>query len=229
MKGAIMQPYFFPYIGYYQLAYAVEKFVFLDDVNYIKKGYINRNSILSQGNRFDFSIPVEKISQNRKIHEHNYTGDFSKFLSMLENSYKKSPHFDTAMPLIEHIVLDRNLNVAEKNSKSLIDVFGYLKIHRNFLFSSQIDENPDEKGQNRILKICKKTGITQYRNAIGGQSLYDASTFRASNIELKFIQSHATTYPQGHPDFIANLSMIDMLMNCNKSELENALNKYSLI
>lgn len=229
MRGAIMQPYFFPYIGYYQLAYGVEKFIFLDDVNYIKKGYVNRNSILFNKEKFYFSIPVEKISQNRKINEHNYTGDFLKFLNLIENAYKKSPNFHTIMPLIEDIALDQNLNVAEKNSKSLIDVFSYLDIDRDFLFSSKIDPLPKEKGEERILTLCKKSNINKYINAFGGQSLYDIQNFKNSKIELKFIKSNIPAYSQGCDNFIENLSIIDILMNCDKKETRELLEQYSLI
>lgn len=229
MRGAIMQPYFFPYIGYYQLAYAAEKFIFLDDVNYIKKGYINRNSILLNGNKFDFSVPVEKVSQNRKINEHNYINNFSDFLLLIENAYKKMPQFNQVMPLIEEIVLDENLNVAQKNSRSLSAVFRYLDLHREFIFSSDIDQAHKDKGQTRILTLCKKTNIDQYRNAIGGQSLYEAKAFENENIELKFTKSNTSKYDQGSQEFIGNLSIIDVLMHCEKSTVIKLFEDYTLI
>lgn len=229
MRGSIMQPYFFPYIGYYQLAYATEKFIFLDDVNYIKKGYINRNSIILNKKKFDFSVPVEKVSQNRKINDHSYTNNHSYFLTLIENAYKKSPQFNRVIPLIEEVVHDENLNVAHKNSKSLINVFKYLNIHREFIFSSEIDKPHEKKGQDRIIALCKKTNIDQYRNAIGGQSLYEAKAFETENIELKFMQSKNLKYNQGVQEFVENLSIIDVLMHCEKEEVINLLKGYILI
>lgn len=229
MKGAIMQPYFFPYIGYYQLAYEVEKFVFLDDVNYIKKGFINRNSILLQGKRHEFTVPVAKISQNRTIHEHFYTGEFAGFLKLIEQAYLKAPFFDGVMPLVESVVLDTETNVAQKNAKSLTSVFAYLGIEREFLFSSEVALDDEKKGQGRILTLCQKLGIDQYRNAIGGQSLYDATAFRNDGIELKFIQSDILPYAQGKGEFVSHLSIIDILMHCDKHSVLQHLSSYSLV
>lgn len=229
MNGAIMQPYFFPYIGYYQLAYEVEKFVFLDDVNYIKKGYINRNSILLNGIRHDFSVPVSKISQNRTIRSHEYNGDFSRFLKMLEQNYKKAPHFNTVISLIKEVVLDSNNNVAHKNAQSIILILDYLGVSRQFLFSSEIELEEDCKGQNRILALCKKLGFDEYRNAIGGQDLYSRETFGAVGINLKFIQSNICPYPQFKHEFVSHLSIIDLLMHCDKQTIKSQLYNYSLL
>lgn len=229
MRGAIMQPYFFPYIGYYQLAYEVEKFVFLDDVNYIKKGYINRNAILLHGKRHEFSVPVSKISQNRAIRLHDYTGNYSDFVRLIEQAYKKAPLFDMVMPLVKGVVLDAETNVARKNAKSLVDVFAYLGLERKFLFSSDVELDSDPKGQERILALCKNLRISQYRNAIGGQALYNAQSFNAMGIDLKFIQAGIQPYPQGRHDFVSHLSMIDVLMHCDKASVLRQLSNYSLV
>ncbi len=229
MKGAIMQPYFFPYIGYYQLAYEVEKFVFLDDVNYIKKGYINRNSLLINGARHNFSIPISKISQNRTIRMHEYTGDFSSFIKLVEQNYKKAPYFQIIMPLVERVVSDPNNNVAYKNAKSIISIFDYLGISRDFVFSSSIEIKKNLKGEDRIISICKKLDFNKYRNAIGGQNLYNRNTFNTENIDLKFIQHNTQPYPQGKHDFVSNLSIIDALMHCDKQNIINLLKTYKLL
>lgn len=229
MRGAIMQPYFFPYIGYYQLAHEVERFVFLDDVNYIKKGFINRNAILLQNERHEFSVPAEKISQNRAINKHNYTGEFSKFLSLIWQAYKKAPFFEQVMPLIESVVREGDNNVARKNAKSLTTVFSYLGIEREYIFSSDIALEAENKGQDRILALCKKLNINQYRNAIGGQSLYDSAAFQPVGIELKFIRSNINSYPQGIDEFVSHLSIIDVLMHCSKQDVIRQLSDYSLI
>lgn len=229
MKGAIMQPYFFPYIGYYQLAYEVEKFVFLDDVNYIKKGYINRNSMLLGGSRHDFSLPVSKISQNRLIVEHNYIGDFSGFLRLVERAYKNAPCFSAVMPLIERVALDTELNVARKNAESITIVFDYLGLHRDFLFSSNVELPAGIKGQERILRLCQELGICKYRNAIGGKAIYSREDFSAAGIELFFVKSEIQPYFQDKHNFISHLSMIDVLMHCSKESVVAMLADYSLV
>lgn len=224
-----MQPYFFPYIGYYQLVFSAENFVFLDDANYIKQGYINRNSILLNCKVQNFSLPVSGISSFRKINEHAYIDNFSKFLKMIELAYKKSPFFDQAMPIIEEVSLDKSLNVAEKNAKSVMAVLSYLNCDRDFTYSSEIDIDRKKKGQERVIDICKKIGISKYRNSIGGKTIYDHNIFKSENIELKFIKSINDPYSQGTPEFIANLSIIDQLMHCDKEKIIRNLNTYELI
>jgi len=224
-----MQPYFFPYLGYYQLAYAVEKFIFLDDVNYIKGGYINRNSVLLESRIHKFSIPVSQMSQNRQIMQHNYVGDFSKFIELIYHAYRRAPYFQAVMPMIESIALDEDQSVSRKNAKTITSVFDYLEIKRNFIFSSSLAGLKRSKGQDRILDICASQHITEYRNAINGQDIYDKSDFENAGINLSFIQTHFTPYPQGGAEFTSHLSMIDILMRCNRHTVIGMLNNYSLV
>lgn len=229
MKGAIMQPYFFPYIGYYQLVYEVEKFVFLDDVTFIKQGFINRNSILLGGKRHEFSIPVSKISSYRLINDHQYLNDQSKFIKLIEQAYKKSPFFYDVMPFVEAVIKDKNNNVSQKNSKSITAVFNYLGLQRDFSYSSCENYEQPLKGQDRVIALCSMLGIDKYRNSIGGQSLYSQEIFSAAGIELKFIRSNIKTYSQGKNNFISHLSIIDVLMHCDKQEIINMLEAYELV
>ncbi|BDB71968.1 hypothetical protein Cthiooxydans_43800 [Comamonas thiooxydans] len=229
MKGAIMQPYFFPYLGYFQLVYEVERFVFLDDVSYIKKGYINRNSILLNGARYEFSVAVSKVSQNRTIRNHDYVNEFTGFLKLIEQNYRKAPYFHAAMPLIEKVALDSNNNVACKNAESVKSVFEYLGVSRDFSFSSDTHLEQSCKGQDRILALCKRLGIEKYRNAIGGKDIYSQEEFHANDIELKFIQSNIQSYNQGKHDFVSHLSIIDMLMYCDKKTIHEHISNYSLV
>ncbi len=229
MKGAVMQPYFFPYIGYYQLAYEVEKFVFFDDVNYIKKGYINRNSILMNGALHQFTIPVVGVSQNKKINEHFYVGDFSQFLEKIRIAYRWAPCFNDIFPMIQEAALGGNLNVAEKNAASIKLVFDYLGLDRSFYFSSGVQNDPPLKGQARIIDLCKKINVNEYVNAIGGRELYSQEDFGNEKMDLKFIKSDLQSYPQSSDNFVPNLSMIDVLMWNDASCVLNLLNKYSVI
>lgn len=229
MKGGIMQPYFFPYIGYYQLAYDVKKYVFLDDVTFIKQGYINRNSILLQGKRHEFTLPVNNISSFRNINEHAYQENFSKFLKLLDSAYKKAPFFDVVMPLIESIVLDGNINVAQKNAKSLTQVFEYLGLEREFIFASEVRGGGGKKGQERVIDICQNLGVKQYCNAIGGKDIYDAKCFNVAGIDLKFLQSKIPPYSQGKNNFISHLSIIDILMHCERGVVIKMLGDYDLV
>lgn len=229
MKGAIMQPYFFPYIGYYQLVYHVDKFIFLDDVTFIKQGYINRNTIISKGETERFSIPVRKISSNRKINEHTYTGEFSQFIKKIYLAYKSAPFYKEISELINEILSINCENVAKKNSATIEYVFNYLGIKKEIEFSSGIDSNPIYKGEERIIDICRKNGILNYTNSIGGLHLYNKENFKNAGITLDFIKTKITKYNQASPQFIPNTSIIDILMNCQKEEVIQILESYSLV
>lgn len=227
MKLAIMQPYFFPYIGYYQLVNSVDEFVFFDDVNFIKKGYIHRNTICSQQAPLNFTLPVKNISQNRKINEHFYVKNFEKFKNSIYLSYKKTPFFAEIFNLIENILSTDNLNVAELNSKTITSVFEYLDIQKKFSFASTLSIPKEEKGQNRIISICKKKSCSTYHNPIGAKDLdlYDSLYFSKNNIELRFIRKNIIhTHLQNN-----NFSMIDILTNNHPDEIKACLSEYKLV
>lgn len=228
MKAAVMQPYFFPYIGYYQLAYEVDEFVFFDDVNFIKRGYINRNSILLNGGKFDFSVPVSNISQNRTIAEHEYIGDFQPFLRHILQAYRKAPFFDDVFSIIECVTTTAGKSVAKVNAESLKSVFQYLGINRHYSFASDFSIPDIHKGQERILRICQKLDATGYRNAIGGRELYDPIVFADRGIEIKFVRTSNLHYKQANIPFVPNLSMIDVLMWNAPEQVIGLLRSYSL-
>lgn len=229
MKIAIMQPYFFAYLGYYQLVNSVDEFVVFDDVNFIKKGFINRNSILLNGKKFDFSIPVLKISQNRKINNHNYSGEFKKFERQIASSYGKSPNYSMVWSIIDKALYGDSLNVTDLNARSVNLVFEYLGIKKTISFSSDLSIPTSYKGQERIIEICKRKGATQYNNPIGGKSLYEKHMFKEAGITLQFLKSIKRIYPQNDTsEFIPNLSIIDVLMRNSQNAVLEMLNEYEL-
>ncbi|HRK84936.1 MAG TPA: WbqC family protein [Alcaligenes faecalis] len=216
MKTVIMQPYFFPYIGYYQLARKADKFIFLDNVNYIKKGYINRNSITSNNEKTTFTIPINKASQFKKINELFYIDDFSKFLKQIFFSYKKHEYFHEIYEIIEKICLDNDNNVANKNALSIREIFNYLEIPFNSDFSSNIPINKELTGENRIIELCRQLNTATYINAEGGKTLYHEENFKKNEINLEFHNSQIRPYEQKTKVFIPYLSIIDVLMNNGK-------------
>ena len=220
MKIAVMQPYFFPYIGYFQLAAAVDEFVFFDDVNFIKKGFINRNSLLLDGVAFAFSVSVAKISQNKAINEHDYISDFSAFLKQIQSFYNKAPNFGKVYELIRDVCLDDDLNVAKKNALGVARVFDYLNISFNYSFSSRDLNDHQLKGQEKILNICERKRATEYFNAIGGIDLYSRDVFEKQGIKLHFVKPNIKSYEQLGNEFVKGLSIIDVLMFCDKSVIQ---------
>ena len=232
MKLAIMQPYFFPYIGYFQLIQCVDKFVVYDDVNYIKKGWINRNRILVNGVPTLITIPVKNASQNRLINETALASDrgwIPKFLKTLEQAYKKAPFFPAVFPNIEAILQADYANIAELNVATIRFVCSYLGLQTTLVSNSGGYANKHLKGQHRILDICLHESATTYINPIGGMELYDHALFEQHQVTLYFIKPAPTPYSQFGNEFQANLSMLDCLMFLDKTELTAKLNDFQLI
>lgn len=232
MRIAIMQPYFLPYIGYLQLMNAVDKFVLYDDVNYINKGWINRNRILVSGKEYLFTIPLKEASQNKLINEIYLSDDpkwRGKLLKTFEQAYKKAPFYLTAFAVTEKII---NLD-AEKVSDWIADSFAilaqYLNIQTEIVASSSIYQNTHLKGQERILDICQQEKADHYINPIGGTDLYDKSIFDKAGIQLNFLKSKPLIYSQFKNEFVPWLSIVDIMMFNDIPTIQGILNEYELI
>jgi len=232
MTIAIMQPYFLPYIGYFQLLNAVDKFVLYDDVNFINRGWINRNNMLIGGKSHLFTLPLANASQNRLIYDVQLVEDVSgrkKLLKTIQQAYQKAPYFQAVFPLLEEIVYLDTQNIAELIYKSLLKLAEYLEIRTEIVRSSRVYGNSDLKGQDRILDICKKEGATQYINPIGGQELYDKSQFEQKGIRLNFIKSLLRPYPQFKNAFVPWLSILDVLMFNDMDRTRELLQDFELV
>jgi hypothetical protein len=230
MKLGIMQPYFFPYIGYFQLINAVDKYVIYDDVNWINRGWINRNRLLLNGKDFMFNIIVLGASQNKLINEITVEANQSKLLKTIETAYKKAPFYVTVFPLIKSIIDFENKNLARYLGDSLIQIANYLDMTTEFIYSSDIKGKKSSlKGQDKILDICKVLGATEYSNAIGGQELYDKVEFEQNGIKLSFLKTHPIEYKQFKNEFVPNLSILDVLMFNSVEEIKGMMRMYELV
>ena len=226
-----MQPYIFPYLGYWQLMKAVDIFVVFDDVNFIKKGFIHRNSILVSGQKSLFTLPLQKASQNKKINEIALSETENwreKFLRSIFLAYKKAPMFDEVYTLIERIINHSEKNLAGFLENQLKEVNDFLGIN-TVLMSSVNYGNQELKGQHRILDICEKESACHYINPIGGQELYDHESFSKRNVSLSFLKTAPFEYKQFKNEFVPWLSMIDILMFNDKEAVHRALDGYELI
>lgn len=232
MKVAIMQPYFFPYIGYFQLMNAVDKFVFYDDVSFINRGWINRNKILINKEPFLFSVPLESASQNRKIREIKVSNDprwRNKFLKTLEQSYKSAPYFERTYSLVKDILNSSSDYLKDWILKSFSLIKQELDLPVRLIESSEIYNNAELKGAERILDIVKTERAEFYVNPIGGKVLYSQDEFVKNGITLLFLRTKDFSYKQFGDAFIPNLSFIDVLMFNSNSEIKSLLNLYDLI
>lgn len=232
MIVGIMQPYLFPYLGYWQLIETVDKFVLLDDVNYIKRGFINSNFILVNNASYKFTIPLDKASQNKLISETKLNfnlKDKEKFLRTIYISYKKSPFFEKVYPVIENSILYDNNDLTEYIKYSIEEIKSYIGISTPVVRSSQIKKDTTFKAQERIIEINKRLDSSVYINAIGGQGLYNKADFQHNKIELKFIRMKEFEYRQFGEKYIPNLSIIDVMMFNSIDTIWELLDEYELI
>lgn len=231
MVLAIMQPYFLPYIGYIQLVNAVDKFVLYDDVNFINRGYINRNNLLMNGKPLLFTIPLQNASQNRLIREITLTEDKSwqkRLLKTVEQSYRKAPHFETIYPMFAELLAYESENVGDYCLNALQTVCDYLEIGTEIVPSSTIYRNTHLKAQERILDICRQEKASHYINPQGGMELYDRNIFAENGIRLSFLKAKLTPYPQFKAPFVPALSILDVLMFNTVYEVRELLKDYEL-
>ena len=229
MTLAIMQPYLFPYIGYWQLINAVDTFVIYDDVNFIKQGYINRNSILSNGKSQQFTLELIGASSNKLIKEIEIGNNVNKILKTIKQSYIKAPLFENVIILLEEILTNKEKNLAKYIGYSLEKISQYLEINTNFVYSNNIKKDINLKAQDKIIDICKNLNARKYINTIGGQELYNKEIFKENGIELNFLKTELVEYKQFKNDFIPYLSIIDILMFNKKSDIRIILDRYKLI
>ena len=226
MKLAIMQPYFLPYIGYWQLINAVDTFVIYDNIKYTKKGWINRNNYLLNGKLKTFSIPLKKDSDYLNIDDrYLFEGfDKNKLLNQIKGAYGKAPYFNSVFSLIKSIINYKERNLFSYIKNSIEAVYDYLNLNTNIINSSSIQINHDRKGQDKVISICEILNATTYINPIGGVDLYDKKTFRNYGINLEFIKPKIIKYKQFDFEFVDSLSIIDVLMFNNKFEINRMLN-----
>lgn len=232
MKVGIMQPYFFPYIGYWQLIESVDKYVIYDDVNYIKGGWINRNRILVEGAVRYFNIQLIGASSYKKINEVFINSDnniIRKTLRKLEAAYQKAPYYEEVYPIIKEIIYYKEKNLAYYLGNSIKRICEYLNISTIILYSSSLKKNCALRGEKKILEICRLLGATEYYNAVGGEKLYLYNNFERMDIHLKFIKTNEIVYKQYENEFRSNLSIIDVLMFNSKEEVKAMLRDYTLV
>ena len=228
MKIGIMQPYFFPYIGYFQLMNAVDEFVVYDNIEFTKKGWINRNRILVNGLDAYITLPLKKDSDFLHIKQRylaeSWDNDKTKMLNRITESYRKAPCFKDAFEVIEGCILYNDNNLFNFIFNSLKQVNNYLGIHTKLLVSSTIDIDHALKSEEKVIAFSKAQNASTYINPIGGTALYNADIFKNKGLELRFLKSDNIIYKQFENNFMPWLSIIDVMMFNSKEEIQNFLN-----
>lgn len=229
---AIMQPYFLPYIGYFQLIAAVDKFVVFDDVNFINRGWINKNRLLLNGVAHTFTVPLRAASQNRLICEIELDDDQGwreKFLRTIRQAYGKAPCYAKVSALLESLINYPSIRLDEFLLNSIREVVRYLALEVEIVSTSRIYKNANLKGQERILDICRQERANIYINPIGGVDLYDRASFLKQDLSLYFLHSRPIGYSQGKGEHVAWLSIMDVLMFNEPTAVRRLLSEIDLV
>ena len=226
-----MQPYFLPYIGYWQLLAAVDRFVVYDNIQYAKKGWINRNRFLRNGADAFFTVPLKKGSDFLNVADRSIADDFDPeaLLNPLAAAYRRAPFFSTVFPVIEAIVTAAPRNLFEYLHHSLVMTARYLEIRTPIVVSSTVAIDHGLKSEHKVLALCKALGATRYVNFIGGRELYSVPAFAAQGVELKFIQSRPIAYRQYGNTFVPGLSIVDVMMFNSKDAVRVMLGECDLV
>lgn len=215
MKVGIMQPYFFPYIGYWQLINSVDIFVVYDEIEYTKKGWINRNKILVNESPKTITIPIKKDSDFLNVNERYISDSWfqskHKMLNLIKSSYVKAPQFKQIMPFIAECLSTKENNLFKFLYLNLTKVIDLLEIKTDIVISSHLNIDQSLKSQDKVISICKTLNASTYINPKGGVDLYDKKFFKQNGINLKFISSNEINYQQ-YNNFFPWLSIIDVLM-----------------
>ncbi len=214
MRVAIMQPYFFPYVGYFQLVGAVDLFIVYDNIKYTKKGWINRNRMLQSGKDVMFSLPLRSGSDSLDVRDRSLAADFNcdKFLNQLRGAYSRAPNFAEVFPMVERAVRHEDTNLFAYLHHALIRACEHLGLTTPIRVSSTVEIDHGLKNQDKVIALAKAVGATTYVNAIGGLDLYDREAFQAKGLKLQFIRSRPFEYRQFGDPFVPWMSIIDLLM-----------------
>jgi len=214
MKLGIMQPYFMPYIGYFQLIASVDQFIVYDNIKYTKKGWINRNRMLLNGKDAMFSLPLKKGSDSLDVVERELAADYdrAKLLNLFKGAYSHAPQFELTYPVLERIVQHEEINLFCYIHRSIVQLCDHLGINTEIRISSETLIDHELKGQDKVLALCKAAGADTYINTIGGVELYAKGDFRLQGIDLQFIKARPFEYAQVGNAFVPWLSIVDVLM-----------------
>ena len=225
-----MQPYFFPYLGYFQLMHAVDRFVFLDDVRFIKQGWINRNRILLDGEVVYLTVPVENPGLRGRICDVRVFGDDwrRRRIETLRHAYARAPHFREILPIVAEVISAPVDSIAALARHSVKRVAELLQIETPVVESSGSYGNDHLRGQDRILDIAARERADTYVNLPGGRELYRAPDFERAGIRLRFLHPEEMAYPQAGSEFVPRLSIIDLLMAVGAAGARAMLSRYTV-
>jgi len=225
---AIMQPYLLPYIGYFQLINSADHFVIYDDVNYIKRGWVNRNNILVNGKKHLITLPVSQASSYSKINSINILDETNKFIATIENAYRRAPYYAEVMESLGGVLGSDERRLSVYLGQIIKVICEYLDIKTEITYSSDLEKDSSLSSQEKIIDICERLSASRYINAAGGRALYNKIAFQTHGIDLKFIESDLKPYKQYSDTPVIGLSILDVLMFNSRAQVVSMLNDYKL-
>ena len=211
---AIMQPYFLPYIGYFQLLAAADAFVLYDNIQYTKKGWINRNRMLRNGADVMFTLPLASASDTLDVVQRELAADFAPddLLRSWQGAYAKAPYYAETWPLLQRIMGCAERNLFHFLHHAIREVAAHLSITTPITISSHVPIDHGLRGEEKVLALCEAMGATRYINGVGGMALYDRGRFAQRGIGLEFLRPKPLEYAQFGAPFVPWLSILDVLM-----------------
>ncbi|MGC4010424.1 MAG: WbqC family protein [Pseudomonas sp.] len=229
---SLMQPYLFPYLGYFQLIAASGLFILGDSLQYTRRGWINRNRLLVGGKIWQFSFPLEQGSQTQAINERRLSEQMrlsnQRLLHTIRHAYHRAPCYEQVMPLLEEILEHPERNLSHFAEHSIRRICHYMGIDTPMARVSELDLAEDIGRDQRLIEAVKQSGGDVYLNPEGGRHLYSPEVFQAHGLELQFLRMDELSYPQFSPDFVPSLSIIDVLMFNPPDEMQRLLGRYTL-
>lgn len=232
MRVAIMQPYFCPYIGYFQLMNSVDQFVIFDNIQFVDRGWIHRNRILVNGKPSYVTLHLHKDSRfldvrDRRLRD-EYQRDNAELLRRIELAYRGAPRFKEFFPVVERILGHSEANLFAFVYHSIQQIAAYLDIRTPVIISSTLAIDHGRRAQDKLLAICANLGASTYINLPGGRSLYDPKSFSEKEIVLQFLEPEPISYRQFGEGFVDHLSIVDLLMFNTLDQAREQLSAYVL-
>lgn len=236
MKIGIMQPYFFPYIGYFSLIKNTDKFILFDPVQFIRHGWIERNRVLKPQLGWQYiAVPLVKHELSTAIKDVriNNSEDWkNRLLAQLQHYKKKSPFYKQTIEVVQKGLDIETDSIVQLNYLTLKAVCDYLEIPFDCEIFSEMNleieqvNAPDEWA----LNICKALGYKEYWNPPGGMEFFDPKKYEEAGIDLKFQKVNVQPYPQrrGPENIETGLSIIDVMMFNSPEVIKDMLDDYEL-
>ncbi|WP_313114925.1 WbqC family protein [Aequorivita sediminis] len=233
-KIGIMQPYFLPYIGYFQLMEMVDEFVIYDNIEFSKASWIRRNRMLQNGKDAFFTLPLKKDSDFLDVDQRylveNFDKEAGRLLRRIKANYSKAPYFNDFFPVVEKIICYEERNLFDYILNSVYCIKDYLKIETPIKVFSKLGKDVHLlRAQDKVIGVCKALQATHYINSFGGKHLYDSESFEQENLELLFFRTSQIEYSQFENNFIPFLSIMDVCMFNDVSQVSEFLKHYEII